>query len=59
MVKVCFSFKSQLIERSELFSQGTEDCQSLGYESLIIVDRKYVEISGLVVLNINIVTERN
>ena len=27
MVKVAFNFRSQGIEKIELFSQGTEDCQ--------------------------------
>ena len=35
---------------NELFSQGTEDCQSLRYENLIIVDSKYIEMSSLAVL---------
>ena len=40
MVKVAFSFKSKRIETLELFSQGTENCQNLRYESLIIADPK-------------------
>ena len=51
MVQVAFNFKSQGIENIELFYQGTNDCQNLRYEILIIVDPKYVEISGLAVLN--------
>ena len=35
------------------FSQGSENCQNLRYESLIIADLKYIEISSLAVLNIN------
>ena len=34
-----FSFKPQGIEK--LFSQGTKDCQSLKYASLIIIDPRY------------------
>ena len=49
MVKVALSFKSQGIKKIELFSQGTEDCQNLGYESLSI-DPKRIEISGVAVL---------
>ena len=46
------SFKSQEIEKIELFSQGTDECQNLRYECLIIVDPKYIEISILALLNI-------
>ena len=35
------------------FSQGNENCQNLRYESLIIVDLKYIEVSSLAVFNIN------
>ena len=41
MIKVAFSFNSQGIEKHGLFSQRTEECQNLRYESLIIVDHKY------------------
>ena len=52
MVQVTFSFKSKGIEEIELFFQGTEECQNLRYECLIIIDPKYIEISSLAVLNI-------
>ena len=53
MVKVAFSFKSLGIEkRIELISQGSENCQNLRYESLIIVDHNYVEMPSFTVLNI-------
>ena len=52
MVKITFSFKSKGIEEIELFFQGTEECQNLRYECLIIIDPKYIEISSLAVLNI-------
>ena len=34
MVKVAFNFKSQGVEKIEIFSQGTEERQNLRYESL-------------------------
>ena len=52
MVKVALSFKSQGIKKIELFSQGAKDCQNLRYESLIIVDPKYIKVFSLAVLNI-------
>ena len=41
MVKVTSNFKSQRIEKIELFSQGTEDFQNLRYE-VLIVDPKLI-----------------
>ena len=32
MVEVPFWLKFQRIEKAEIFSQGTEDCQNLKYE---------------------------
>ena len=52
MPYVTFSLKYQVIEKIDLFSQGTEDCQNVRCESLIIVDSKCIEISSLAVLNI-------
>ena len=52
MVQVTYSFKSKGIEEIELFFQGTEECQNVRYECLIIIDPKYTEISSLAVLNI-------
>ena len=49
MVKVTLSFISQGIGKFNFFPQGTESCQNLRYESLIIVD---LEICNLAVLNI-------
>ena len=46
MVKVAFTFKLQGIQKIELY------CQNLRYESLIVVDPKYIENSNLSVLNI-------
>ena len=40
------------LKKSELFSQGTEECQNLRCECLIIVDPKYIEISSLAVFTI-------
>ena len=57
MVKVAFSFKSQGLENSELFSQATENCQNLSYEGLITVDLKY--IGNFQSCCIEIVTKRN
>ena len=52
MVKVSLRLKSQGIEKIELFSQGTKSCQTLKYDSLIIVNPKYIKIPSLAVLNI-------
>ena len=52
MSKVAFSFKFQRIEKIELFSQGTDECKNVRYESQIIVVPKYIEISSLAVLKI-------
>ena len=52
MAKVAYSFKSQRIEKIKLFSQETENCQNLGYESLIIIRLKYIEISRLAIWKI-------
>ena len=52
MVKIALVFKSQGIEKIDLFSQGTENCQNLRHESLIIVNPKYIEIFSLSVLNV-------
>ena len=52
MVQVTFSFKSKGVEEIELFFQGTEECQHLRYECLIIIDPKYIEVSCFAVLNI-------
>ena len=46
MVKIVLRFKSQGIEIIELFSQGTEGCQNLRYESLIIVDPKCIKFQS-------------
>ena len=52
MVKYAFSFKSQRTEKIELFSVETDYCQKSRYESLIIVDPKYIKISSFAVLKI-------
>ena len=52
VVKVAYSFKSQGSQKIELWPQGTDDCQNLRYETLIIVDFKYIEVSSLTVLNL-------
>ena len=53
VVKVTFSFKPLGIEKIELFSKETEHNENLRYESLIVADPKYVQISSLFVLKIN------
>ena len=62
MVKVAFAFKSQGIGKNEFFSKEPEDCRNLTYESLVIVDAKYIKISSLAQscsFEYKIVTERN
>ena len=51
MVKVLAS-NLKGFNKNEPFSQRTEECHNLRYESLIIADPKYIEISTLAVLNI-------
>ena len=43
MIKVTFSFKSQGMEKIELFSQGTRDSIHRRHESLITIDYKYTK----------------
>ena len=55
MVKVIYSFKSQQIERIEIFAQGTDEYQ---YESVIIADPKCIEISRFCIKH-KLVTKRS
>ena len=53
MIKVAFSFKSQLTEKiAGAFSQGTNGSINLRYESLSTVDYKYKEILLLAFLGV-------
>ena len=51
MIKVAFSFKSQGNQKTGLFFQGTKVRQNLSYESLTVVNLKYIKIFSLAVLN--------
>ena len=44
-----FQLQIPEIEKIELVSQGTENCQNLKYEGPEIVDPKYIEISSFAV----------
>ena len=59
MVKVAVRRKSQGIEKNKLFFQGSEKCQNLRYESLIVVDPKYIDIASLYCIEYKILTKRN
>ena len=51
MVKLLLASNPKGLKKG-FYSQGTEDCQNLRYEGLIISDPKYIAISSLTVLNI-------
>ena len=59
VIRICFDVKSQRTNKTEVFSQGTDDSKTLRYETLYVGDYEYVNISSFAVLGVKIRLEED